>query len=237
METSETRKDDSMTAIERALAAAKARKAQRDAAYSGSDNRPSSPPVAPKPSPSRPSAEEREAEKKRRDEERAARESAKAQKSGADEEAKLARKAERDAAKAAKRALKEAEKNAKKPAHMKKVDKARSKCPALNDVAEQIFGEATANLTAQQIDALAQHLLVHNRAAATIRATQLDPLPLGAQVRITGGDPRFVGMTGEVVHAQKLRAKVAVPGVKKEVYIYNGQAIIIQEDANAVVAL
>lgn len=239
--TQTTGKEDNMSAIDRALAAAKARKAQRDSLYGESNNTPTVPPAkksspaVPKAKPSKPQGEDREAAKSKRDEERAAREAAKLEKAAAEEAAKAARKAEREAAKAAKRAAKQDEKSAKKPAHMKKVDRARAKCPALLGDAEAMFGEITANLSAQQIDALAQHLMVHNRAMATVRATQLEPLPLGATVRITGGEAKFVGMTGEVIHSQKLRAKVAVPGVSKPVYIYNGQAEIVEELAVAAV--
>lgn len=237
-QTTQTGKENNMSAIDRALAAAKARKAQRDALYGTSQSDETSPapekkastPPVPKAKPSKPSAEDREAEKTKRDEARSARELAKAQKLAAEDAAKAARKAERDAAKAAKRAAKDEEKTSKKPAHMKKVDRARAKCPTLSGDAEALFGEIVANLSAQQIDALAQHLIVHNRAMATLRATQLDPLPLGATVRITGGEARFVGMMGEVVHSQKLRAKVQVPGVSKPVYIYNGQAEVVVDD-------
>ena len=118
---------------------------------------------------------------------------------------------------------------------MKKVDRARAKCPALNSEAEVMFGDITANFGAQQIDALAQHLLVHVRATRTMRACSSDQLPMGASVRITGGEPKYVGMTGTVVHSQKLRAKVAVEGISKPVYIYTGEAEVLNEAVAAAV--
>lgn len=212
-----------LSAIERALIAAKARKAAKVAA--GLLPETPEPTAASKVTKAiKASSEDRDAARTKRDEERVERLNAKAAKLKAEEEAKAAKKAAKEAAKAA-------DSSSKKPAHMKKVDAARAKCPTLNSEAEKIFGEITANFSAQQIDALAQHLMVHNRATATLLATQREPLPLGATVRITGGEAKYVGLTGEVVHSQKLRAKVAVPGVSKPVYIYNGQAEVVTAEA------
>ena len=228
-----------LTAIERALAAAKARKAARAAG-----GEPEAPVVVKeakaKTDPAFATAakdkankelteQQREAARQQRDAERVERLNAKAEKMKAEAEAKAAKAAEREAAKAARKAEKEAEKADKKPAHMKKVERARSKCPALNGAAETLYGEITANLSAQQVDALAQHLLVHVRETRTIRATQTSQLPMGATVRITGGEPKYIGMVGTVVHSQKLRAKVEVPGIAKPVYIYTGEAELAVE--------
>ena len=230
-----------LTAIERALAAAKARKAARAAG-----GEPEAPVVVKEtmakvktdPSFAAPAKDkankelteqQREAARQQRDAERVERLNAKAEKMKAEAEAKAAKAAEREAAKAARKAEKEAEKADKKPAHMKKVERARSKCPALNGAAETLYGEITANLSAQQVDALAQHLLVHVRETRTIRATQTSQLPMGATVRITGGEPKYIGMVGTVVHSQKLRAKVEVPGIAKPVYIYTGEAELAVE--------
>ena len=236
-----------MTAIERALAAAKARKAAM-----GSNSEPEAPVAkeskakketqpafakAQKAAANEALTEiQRDAARQKRDAERVERLNAKAEKMKAEAEAKAAKKAEREAKKAEKAAAKASEKTDKKPAHMKKVERARAKCPALNGPAEALFGEITANLSAQQIDALAQHLLVHNRATATIRATEAQPLPMSATVRITGGEAKFIGMVGTVVHTNKLRAKVAVEGVRKPVYIYTGQAEIVSEEAPTAIA-
>jgi hypothetical protein len=116
---------------------------------------------------------------------------------------------------------------------MKKIDRARSTCPPLNEDAQKIFGEVTANFSAQQIDALAQHLLVHNRATKTMQSLQSSPLPVGASVRIISGDAKYVGLTGTVVSAQKLHAVVEIPGVKKKVYIYTSDGEVVGESVAA----
>jgi hypothetical protein len=228
-----------ISAIDRALAAAKARKAALgDASQSAVAKTEVTSAEIPSRQKSKPKAEkptdaDREAARAARDAARVERLNAKAAKLAAEAETKAAAKVAREAAKAEKRAAKEAEKATKKPAHMKKVERARAKCPPLSDAAQLIFSEITANLSAGQIDALAQHLLVHNRATATILATRSPALPLGATVRITGGEAKWIGAMGTVVHSQKLRAKVEVSGVSKPVYIYNGQADVVQTAQSA----
>ena len=186
-----------ISAIDRALAAAKARKAAKDSVNDEST------PMPRKAEKVEPKVKVDRAEK---------------------DAAKAARKAERDAAREARKAAKEAEKANKKPAHMKKVERALSKLPSLNEPTQLIFNEATCNLSAQQLDALAQHILHHNRTMATTNAMKSEMLRIGDTVRITGGDPKFVGMVGTVVKSRQLRAKVQVPGFDKLVYIFTGQA-------------
>lgn len=199
-----------ISAIDRALAAAKARKAAKEAAD--------------------PSPMPRKAEKTEPKPDTAAKAAAKVEK----EAQKAAKKAERDAARAARKAAKAAEKGDKKPAHMKKVERALSKLPGLNEPTQLIFNEATCNLSAQQLDALAQHILHHNRQMATVNAMKSEMLRIGDTVRITGGDTKFIGMVGTVVKSRQLRAKVQVPGVEKLVYIFTGQAETIAQAAAAV---
>lgn len=193
-----------ISAIDRALAAAKARKFAKE----GTANTAPMPRKAEKTMP-KVDTTEKAAEKKRKDEEKAA------------------RKAERDAAREVRKAVKAAEKGNKKPAHMKKVERAFSKLPSLNEETQLIFNESTCNLSAQQLDALAQHIIHHNRAMATVSAMKGDMLRIGSTVRITGGDPKFVGMEGTVVKSRQLRAKIQVPGFDKLVYIFTGQAEMI----------
>ena len=225
----QTQNVNTMSAIDRALAAAKARKAAREANGEATPAETVSvtkakAPKEPKVKAEKPTDEAAAAAKAQREADRAERAAAKAAKLATESAAKAEKRAERERVKAERKSAKEAEKASKKPAHMKKVERARSKCPALNTEAEMMFGDITANLSAQQIDALAQHLLVHHRAMQTIRALQSPQLPMGAMVRITGGEAKYVGMVGEVVHSQRLRAKVKVEGVKKPVYIYTGEA-------------
>lgn len=199
-----------VSAIDRALAAAKARKAVKEGLTD----------AAPMP---------RKAEKSEPKPDAAAKAAAKAEK----EAQKAAKKAERDAAREARKAAK-ADKADKKPAHMKKVERALSKLPALSEATQLIFNEATCNLSAQQLDAMAQHILHHNRTMATVNAMKTEPLRIGDTVRITGGDPKFVGMVGTVVKSRQLRAKIQVPGMEKLVYIFTGQAEPVAQPAAAV---
>lgn len=211
-----------LSAIDKALAAAKARKAARTAT-TADDSAPADAAPAAKKEPTL-TLEERAAAKMKRDEERAARKAAAAEKLAAD----AAARAEKKAARAAKKAA-IADASGRGPAHMKKVDRARSKLPALNEGAAERFNDAVSALTIPQIEALGQHLLVQARALKTLRANTAQPLPMGATVRITGGDPKFIGMVGTVFHTQRLHAKVRVPelGDKKHVYIYTGEAEVV----------
>jgi hypothetical protein len=198
-----------VSAIDRALAAAKARKAAKEA--------------------SDPSPMPRKAEKTEPKPDAAAKAAAKAEK----EAQKAARKAERDAAREARKAAK-VDKADKKPAHMKKVERALSKLPSLNEPTQLLFNEITCNLSASQIDALALHLQGYNRQMATVNAMKSTMLQIGETVRITGGDPKFIGMVGKVVKSRQLRAKIDVPGQKKLVYIFTGQAEVVSQPAVAV---
>lgn len=201
-----------MTAIERALAAAKARKAAKS---EGSETPADAKSIkAPKPKAEKPTDETRAAAKAQREAERATRAASKAIKEAEMKAAKEARAAERAAAKAAKAAAT----SDRKPAHMKKVERARAKLPTLAAAAESAFAEVTTNLSTAQLDALSQHLALHVRAAKT--AACGTPIKLGTEVRITGGDVKFVGQVGKVVASNKLRVRVAVPGVAREVYLY-----------------
>jgi len=137
---------------------------------------------------------------------------------------------EREERRAAREALKEArgDKPTKGPAHMKKVQRALSKLPSLNETAAEEFKSLVANFGVYELEKFALHLQHYSRTQKTIQAAQGERLPLGASVTIIGGEPRFIGLQGKVIHAQKLRAKVAVDGLKKPVYIYTGEAKINQ---------
>lgn len=160
-----------------------------------------------------PSREERKA---LRDAERAAKEAAAS--------ADRARKA---AAKEARRAEKEAEKAARLPPHTKKIERLRAKLPTLETFAETLFRDATTNLSSLQLEALAEHILLHNRVTATLRASSAPVLPVGSSVRITAGPAKHVGRVGTVVASTALHVKVAVEGEKNPVYLYRGQAELV----------
>lgn len=214
-------------AIERALAAAKARRAAKAAQDTGDvekveDGLPKGTIKA-----QRPTEEDRVAAKTKREAERTARAAERAEKLAALLAAKEKRAAERAEKKAA------VVKEGRQPAHMKKVDRARAKLPQLAAAAEETFAQVTSSMDIAQIEALAQHLLVQARAMRTTRALQTAPIPLGSAVTIVGGDPKFIGSAGKVVHSQKLRLKVQVEGVKNPVYLYAGEAELLGADVAA----
>jgi 3D (Asp-Asp-Asp) domain-containing protein len=131
----------------------------------------------------------------------------------ADRTAKAAERAEEREARAAEKG------NTRSSAHMKKIETARSKLPSLEAHAANIFADATSNLTTTQLEALAVHLQFHNRLAATT-AAPTKPIPVGTQVTIVGGEHRFVGKVGTVVKSQKLRSFVSIPGSKRDHYTF-----------------
>ena len=143
------------------------------------------------------------------------------------EAARQVREVDRAAARVQREALKASAKVGKAPSHMKKVERALSKLPVINADVQLILSEAIGSLSAQQLDALAQHISHHNRAAATMTAMKSVVLRIGDTVRITAGEPKFIGMTGIVVKSRQLRAKIQVPGIEKLVYIFTGQAELV----------
>lgn len=224
-----------LTAIERALAAAKARKAIKEAAGLLEENiaprvhltssrtvKPAKEPRAPKEKKEKQTDPALAAAKAARADAREVRRGVKAMKEAEDRAAKDSRAANRTAKRASK---KEAAMTDKKPAHMKKVDRVRSKLNQLTSDAEQLFSEIVSSFGVTAIEDIAEHLMVHARAYKTVHALTQTQLRLGATVKITGGEKRYLGMTGQVVHSQKLRAKVHVEGVSKPVYIYTGEAV------------
>lgn len=197
--------------IDKALAAAKARKKAKEngTAVEGSTNT-ATEPTAPK-EPKRPRLSDTEKE------ERATK--------LATERAE--RKTARDAARTEKIAARTA---SKQPAHMKKVEKAAEKLTALGQAAELLFSEATTNLTASELAALATHIQHFNRVKATERALD-QTIEAGQTVKIVGGDPRFIGKTGTVSKAQRIRCYVTVEGFKKDAYLFTSDVELVQVEA------
>lgn len=206
-----------LSAIERALAAVRARKA----AKGESDEAPPTVVAAPKTRGLTATSKVVAAEKK----EDVARRKAEA--SAELERIKAERRAQREADRTAKSAERAKERearaaakgNSRGSAHMKKIETARSKLPSLEAHAANIFADATSNLTTTQLEALAVHLQFHNRLAATT-AAPTKPIPVGTQVTIVGGEHRFVGKVGTVVKSQKLRSFVSIPGSKRDHYTF-----------------
>jgi hypothetical protein len=145
---------------------------------------------------------------------------------------------ERDAAKAQKLAEREAKKAARelakanrperKKAHLSKVEKAQAALPSLSEDATRLFNQVTSEISSADCTALAQHLIhfvrVQRTLAATANTSELSP---GQQVRITGGDPRFIGLTGTVNKSQRIRCYVDVPGRNKPVYLFTSDCEVI----------
>lgn len=119
-----------------------------------------------------------------------------------------AERAERKQKREQERAEKQAKKAAERPsAHMKKIQKAFAALPKLSEDALTEFNTITATLAADQVGALAQHLLHFNRVNATERARDVK-IEVGDTVKIVGGDARWVGKVGTVDQAAKIRCFV-----------------------------
>jgi hypothetical protein len=141
--------------------------------------------------------------------------------------AKAQRDTEREARKVAKAAARTA------PVHMTKVEKAANKLPNLATEAAEIFNEIVAHYNRDQITALALHLQHHNRVQSTLKATAVDPMKTGQLVRIVGGDPKYIGMTGALEKVQRIRCYVNIPGVKRPVYQFTSDVEVISESGTA----
>lgn len=152
----------------------------------------------------------------------------KAKRDEALEAERAAKKLAREAKRAERQAAREA---AKKPAHLSKVDKARSKLPAMDATVGQFFNELTVNFTGAQLSALAAHLQHHNRENATKRALA-QQVKTGDSVRIVSGDSRFIGKTGTVTKAQRIRCYVEVEGAKKPVYLFTSDVEVVAAAAS-----
>lgn len=200
-ETTNLKVDSKLTKIDAALRAAEARKATKLAAAGGSTNIQARVAGANKPATDKKpalSSDEKQAKTLAREQDR------------------NAKKTVRDAARAEKKATKEAN---RKPAHMLKVTKAASKLPKLVSQAEETVNDITTNFGRDQITAIALHLQHFNRVKATERSLT-QKIEAGMTVKIVGGDPRFIGMTGTVSQSQRIRCYVTVPGAKKPVYLF-----------------
>lgn len=232
--------NNTMSAIDRALAAARARKAARvDAGLDAPEAPKPAAKAVPKPAKevkpvkAKPTDEAREAARLVREAERAKRNEEKAAKLA---EAKAAKEAKKSAAAAAKaealQARAAAKKNSTESAHLRKVERARAKLPKLGEEAQKTFDELTNSMSIAQLEALAQHLLVQSRAIRTIRSVKQAPVTVGDKVRVVGGDNSFVGLIGEVVVAGKLRVQVKVEERNKPLYLFRADVEAAQLDTD-----
>ena len=209
----DTNATGTVSAIDKAIAAAKARKAARDAAGITGDVAPAATKGAKAPKAEKAPKPDNSAEK--------------AAKAAAKEVERAAAKAVRDAAREERKATKLAEKATKPTAHMSKVEKARAKLPALDETAAMLFADITANLQTSQMNALAQHIEYFNRANATVVSLGRK-LTAGVAVRITGGDPRYIGCVGVVEKAQRIRCYVDIAEAKRPVYLFTSNVEVLE---------
>lgn len=211
-----------MTAIEAALAAARARKAQREAngTEDGTLTMETAPEAVKKPARMKTLNEKVEAD-------RTAKAGAAAAARAEKEAARAAAKAQRDAERETRRAAKAAAAAEKKATHMSKVERAGSRLPSLNESAQKTFEDIVSNLGVDQLNAMAMHLqhTVRTRLTQESLNAKLSP---GQKVRIvTSADPRFIGAEGTIERAQRIRCFVAVPGSKKPVYLFTSDVRVI----------
>lgn len=186
--------DQGISEIDKALQAARARKAKRgeNTAAAVPAQKAEKPARAPKAT-----DEEKAAKKAAREQERQAQKEARAQ-------AREAKRAERQASKG--------------PAHMAKVERAAARLPSLSRAAQTEVQAITAGFSAGEVAAIAAHLQHFNRQKATERSIGRQ-LTVGQRVRITGGEGRYIGREGTVAKAQKIRAYIDV-GEKKPLYVF-----------------
>ena len=114
-----------------------------------------------------------------------------------------------------------------KQPHMKKIEKAFSTLPVINDETQLVINGITSSFSAAQITAIALHLQHFNRVKATERALN-QTLTQGQRIRIVSGVQKYVGMVGTVDRAQRIRCFVSIPGVHKLVYLFTSDVELIE---------
>ena len=139
------------------------------------------------------------------------------------EQERAVKKAAREAARAEKLAK---QANERSPAHMNKVIKAAEKLGVLGGSTKAFFDEATTNLSTNQIALLALHLQHFNRIKSTERAlTSSAIVKEGQEVMINGGDR---GKVGIVERVQRIRCYVAVDGFDKPAYCFISDVVPVE---------
>ena len=210
-----------LSKIDAAIAAAKARKAAREAALQEAGPAPQDPVVIEPGDGSDASSSDDLSDADKRQSNRAAKKAM-----------ILADREARKAAKAAERGAKKEAKVAQRsgPAHMSKVDKAAERLPTLTSEAKALLDDCTSQLHPDQLAALALHIQHINRVNATQRALSAK-VEAGTAVRIVGGDPKFIGRTGVVFKAQRIRCYVTVPGVNRPVYLFTSDVTPVEVES------
>lgn len=207
MDTQTNDMNTKLSAIDKALAAAKARKAAKDGTPIDAGDKPAKTKVQK----IKADGVDKTAEKL------------------AKEAARKARQAQRATEREARRAAKAAERAQAKTPHMKKIEKAAAALPDMSDAMKLVFAEATTNFGAAQINALSLHLQHFNRVKATERALN-QKLEAGMSVRIIGGPTKHVGKMATVSKAQRIRCFVEIPGVSKPVYLFTSDVEYVEAE-------
>lgn len=227
--------------IDRAVAAAKARKeAKEKAAAAAAVTEPKEKPAkkATEKTSTKEDKEKTAAEKKANREKELAESKAKREAEKAEKDAQRAKeKAERDADREARKAAKAAEKTTKEQArleakatkHMTKVEKYRSTLPAIDSTTKAVLDLVlSGGLTDGQKAVLAAHLAFENRVASTVRSAKGGTkLTVGQTVEIVSSDrdARLIGCKGTVTQVRKIRVLVSVPGRNKDCYLFTSDVI------------
>ena len=164
----------------------------------------------------------------------AEKDSTKEEKKAVRDQERAAAKELRDAARATKKSENEEAKIAKNtvPAHMIKVTKAGAKLPILDDATRSAFEfVTTAGLTEGQMAILGAHLAHFNRTQATQRSTEVH-LTEGQHVEIISSDrdPRLIGRRGTITQVRKIRVLVNMEDTDKEAYLFCSDVTPISED-------
>jgi hypothetical protein len=216
-----------LSAIDRALAAAKSRRAQKEgtavvddttaADQSDDANSDGAPKVK--------AVEKTVLTAEQREEKKLQREAEKHVKMVALEAQCVARKADKAEKRASK---KKTSGSASGPVHMKKIATAAAKLPQLNSDAQLAFNDLTTNFSGAQLTTLALHLAHHNRTVSTQRASTVQ-LKVGQSVCIAGGDHRFIGKVGVISKVQRIRCYVNIPGMEKPHYCFTSDVTRVVE--------
>jgi hypothetical protein len=142
-------------------------------------------------------------------------------------EERAQRMAEYEADKAARRAAREAKRAnrlaglaaARGTPHMKKVERAASILPVLDEGENGGFNALLVGFDIDSLEKIALHLDHFIRAERTKVALNTK-LNVGQVVRIVGGTARFHGLVGTVAKVQRIRCYVNIPGMEKPQYFF-----------------
>jgi len=138
------------------------------------------------------------------------------------EQERARRRAEREARKI------EREKNRRTP-HMAKAEKVINKLPPLPENLKVIFDHLMNSGHSQvHLELLADHLKAYSRLERTKAAVAADDgLKLGSDVVVIGGDPKFIGRTGQISNIKRIRCHVRLPDQERELYLFRSDVKLV----------